>query len=175
MSSVFHRQTENRGCRRSCGQVPSQVRHIRQKLKITLSRRYLILLSLLPVVAVALLALTPDNAWAAKKKKTEEPELFGDAALGHKYHRQIVATYGTYDNDNGLAGYVQQVGEEIATHADGESFAWHFTILDSESINAFALPGGFIYITRALLTHLNSEAQLAAVLGHEIAHSASRH
>ncbi len=85
------------------------------------------------------------------------------------YHNQIVAAYGIYDL-NGLGEYVQRIGEQVAQHAETDEYQWRFTVLDNESINAFALPGGYIYITRALIAHLNSEAQLAAVLGHEIGH-----
>ncbi|MDH3587965.1 MAG: M48 family metalloprotease [Gammaproteobacteria bacterium] len=118
-----------------------------------------------------------DPAWAKKKQDKEnnaEQTEFGDAALGRKYHQQIVDTYGEYDI-NGLAEYVQQIGSEVAAHATGEKYTWHFTVLDDENINAFATPGGYVYVTRALIVHLNTQAQLAAVLGHEVGHITARH
>ncbi|MBT8137296.1 MAG: M48 family metalloprotease [Gammaproteobacteria bacterium] len=127
------------------------------------------------LIALTLCVAAP--GWAESRDKAEAAsagEEYGDAALGRKYHKQIIATYGQYDV-NGLAEYVQRIGSEVAAHAGGDAYTWHFTILDDESVNAFALPGGYIYITRALLAHLGSEAQLAAVLGHEIGHVTGRH
>lgn len=102
-------------------------------------------------------------------------EEFGDAALGRMYHAQIMQQLGEYESDTGLGEYVQRLGEELAAQAPGDAYTYRFTVLDLEMVNAFALPGGYIYVTRGLLAHLNSEAQLAAVLGHEIGHVAARH
>ncbi len=101
---------------------------------------------------------------------SEEKEI----ELGATEHSKIVAQYGVYQDKN-LGKYITMVGERIAKLSSRPDLEYHFTVLDSEEINAFALPGGFIYITRGLLTHMNSESELAAVLGHEIAHVTEKH
>lgn len=94
--------------------------------------------------------------------------------LGHKYHQQITKEMPVYP-DPKLAAYVEQVGQRMARVGDRPQLQFHFTLLDSKAVNAFALPGGYIYITRGLLAYLNTEAELAAVLGHEIGHVTARH
>lgn len=132
------------------------------------------------MLSVALLIGASDAAWAKKKNvEVEQPQEpaqpnLDDPAVAGMYHQRIVDVYGSYDN-NGLAAYVQKVGEQLAAQTEGVAFDWHFTILDMETVNAFATPGGYVYITRAMLALLNSEAQLAAVLGHEIGHITGHH
>lgn len=103
--------------------------------------------------------------------------------IGQEADRQIVAQYGVYD-DPKLAAYVDSLGQVILQHshlrrpetpAEFRNTPFVFRVLDSPIVNAFALPGGYIYVTRGLLAHVNNEAQLAVVLGHEIAHVAARH
>lgn len=94
--------------------------------------------------------------------------------LGRDSHQQIVDQYGLYD-DPELQRYVQDVGERLALNSHRTDLLYRFTVLDSDQVNAFALPGGYIYITRGILAYLNSEAELAAVLGHEIGHVTARH
>ena len=77
--------------------------------------------------------------------------------------------------DDALQGYVNRVGRWVASQSDRPELKWHFGVLDADSINAFALPGGYVFITRGLLRALASEAELAAVLGHEIGHVAMKH
>jgi len=74
-----------------------------------------------------------------------------------------------------LAEYVQGIGQRLARHSPRPDLDWHFGILDAETQNAFALPGGYVYVTRGLLVYLNSEDELAFVLAHEIGHVAARH
>lgn len=103
--------------------------------------------------------------------------------MGRVADREIVARYGTVD-DPELEAYVRRVGEAVlaTSHLRREgalpeyrAAKFAFRVLDSEAVNAFAIPGGFVYVTRGLLAHLDNEAQLAVVLGHEIAHVAARH
>ena len=77
--------------------------------------------------------------------------------------------------DTGLAAYVEALGQKLAKQSHRAGLEYRFTVLDSADVNAFALPGGFIYLTRGILAYLNSEAELAAVLGHEIGHVTARH
>ncbi|MDX1253323.1 MAG: M48 family metalloprotease [Gammaproteobacteria bacterium] len=101
---------------------------------------------------------------------SEEEEI----AMGREAAPDVLKRYRRYDNP-ALQAYVQSVGEQLAQRSHRPNLVYRFTVLDSTEVNAFALPGGYIYITRGLLAYLNSEAQLAAVLGHEIGHVTARH
>jgi len=97
-----------------------------------------------------------------------------EIAIGRKTHPKIIKRYGLY-KDPALQNYVQEIGARVASKSHRNNLIYRFTVLDSEQVNAFALPGGYIYITRGLLAYINSEAELAAVLGHEIGHVTARH
>ncbi|MDX2426481.1 MAG: M48 family metalloprotease [Cycloclasticus sp.] len=97
-----------------------------------------------------------------------------ELALGRQYSQQVMKEYRAYDNAT-LQQYVQSVGDRVARESHRKNLFYRFTLLDSTQVNAFALPGGYIYITRGLLVYLNSEAELAAVLGHELGHVTARH
>ena len=77
--------------------------------------------------------------------------------------------------DDGLQRYVNLVGSWVALQSGRTDIAWRFGVLDTEDINAFAAPGGYIFVTKGLYRRLNSEADLAGVLGHEIAHVTKKH
>ncbi|HQT32120.1 MAG TPA: M48 family metalloprotease [Thiobacillus sp.] len=77
--------------------------------------------------------------------------------------------------DDKLQRYVNQVGNWVALQSGSKERVWHFGVLDSEDINAFAAPGGYVFVTKGLYRRLNNEAELAGVLGHEIAHVTQRH
>ena len=94
--------------------------------------------------------------------------------IGRQTHAEVIKVFGEYD-DPELQRYVQEIGRRLAAHSHRPELIYRFTVLDSKDINAFALPGGYIYITRGLLAYLNDEASLAAVLGHEIGHVTARH
>lgn len=97
-----------------------------------------------------------------------------EIAQGTRYHQSIIAQYGVYD-DPALQAYVNQIGQTLAAKSHRQHLNFHFTLLDSPDINAFALPGGYVYITRGIMAYLNSEAEIAGVLGHEIGHVTARH
>ena len=103
-----------------------------------------------------------------KKKYAKEIE------IGKQAHRQIVSQFGIYRNKE-LQEYVEKVGRRVAKLSKRPDMEFTFTVLDDDMVNAMALPGGFIYVTRGILSHMNSEGELAAVLGHEIAHVTERH
>jgi predicted Zn-dependent protease len=94
--------------------------------------------------------------------------------LGQEEHRKIVAQFGIY-RDKELQAYVDKIGQRVAKQSSRPELEYTFTILNDEMINAMALPGGFVYVTRGILTHMNSESELAAVLGHEVAHVTQKH
>ncbi len=97
-----------------------------------------------------------------------------EIALGRQYNAEMLARNPELD-DPELSAYVQRVGEQLAQNSHRPELIYRFTVMDTVDVNAFALPGGYIYITRGLLVYLNSEAELAAVLGHEIGHVTARH
>jgi predicted Zn-dependent protease len=97
-----------------------------------------------------------------------------EAAIGREGYGATIAEYGQYDDSN-LGAYVDSVGRRVAAASEEPTLPWRFTVLDDPVVNAFAMPGGYIYVTRGLLAHMQSEAQLAGVLGHEIGHVTARH
>ena len=101
---------------------------------------------------------------------TENDEI----SLGRKYHAQVLQQTPAY-NDQELQDYVQKIGNSLSIKSHRPNLFYRFTVLDSPDINAFALPGGYIYINRGLMAYLSSEEELAAVLGHEIGHVTARH
>jgi predicted Zn-dependent protease len=95
--------------------------------------------------------------------------------VGADQHPKLVQEFGgTYDNA-GLAAYVERVGQSLARYSEVTDVQYSFTVLDDDNINAFALPGGYVHVTRGLLALASNEAELAGVLGHEIGHVAARH
>lgn len=98
----------------------------------------------------------------------------GEIEQGRKAHEEVIKFYGVYE-DQALQDYVNEIGQKLARVSQRPDLEWHFTVVDADDINAFALPGGYIYITRGIMSYLNSEAELAAVVGHEIGHVTARH
>ena len=74
-----------------------------------------------------------------------------------------------------VQAYVERLGKGLAAKSERPDLPWSFKVVDDPTVNAFALPGGYIYVTRGIMTHLRSEAELVAVLGHEIGHVTGRH
>ncbi len=97
----------------------------------------------------------------------------GDVKLGREADPEILKQMGYYDGPD-LQQYVAQVGQRVAAVSDSR-FNFQFKVVNQTYINARALPGGFVYVTRGMLANLNDEAQLAGILGHEITHVNSRH
>jgi predicted Zn-dependent protease len=97
-----------------------------------------------------------------------------DLAIGSKYAPEIEQQLGGKIENDQLQKYIESVGEKITRVSHRQDIEYHFTAVEHESINALALPGGYIFITRGLLEKLTTEAQLASVLGHEVAHVVSR-
>jgi len=106
-----------------------------------------------------------------------------ELAIGKTSDRDLIREMGLYPDD-ALSRYVTEVGERVLAESNlrqpdtpeiYRDLEFTFRVMDSPVVNAFALPGGYVYVTRGLLAHLNNEAQLAVVLGHEITHVAARH
>lgn len=94
--------------------------------------------------------------------------------IGRSADVDIRNEMGVYE-DEALLRYVETIGLKLAAGSHRPDLPWHFTVVDSPAINAFALPGGYLYITRGILAYLADEAQLAGVLGHEVGHVTARH
>ena len=94
--------------------------------------------------------------------------------MGKEADEEIVATVGLYDDPETQA-YVEALGRRIAAASERPNLPWTFRVIDDPAVNAFALPGGYVYVTRGILTHLGSEAELATVMGHEAGHVTARH
>ena len=97
-----------------------------------------------------------------------------EVAEGAKGHQEVLKEYGIYNNP-AVQSYVNALGQKLAAQSHRAHLQWHFTVLDSPEINAFALPGGYVYVTRGIMAYLESEADLAGVIGHEIGHVTARH
>jgi predicted Zn-dependent protease len=122
------------------------------------------------LVLTAACATNPATGKRQFSLMSEEQEI----QIGQHQDAQTRREMGVYDDD-ALQGYVTGVGLKLAEVSERPSLPWHFTVVDVPAINAFALPGGYIYITRGILPYLQDESQLAGVLGHEIGHVTARH
>jgi predicted Zn-dependent protease len=94
--------------------------------------------------------------------------------MGKEAAQQVQQSIG-FVEDPELQSYVAAIGKRMAAKSERPNLPWEFHVVNDAAVNAFALPGGFIYVTRGLLAHMNSEAELASVLGHEIGHVTARH
>lgn len=101
---------------------------------------------------------------------SEQQEL----AIGKESDPAVIAQFGLYPNDT-LQQFIKEKGKLMAAKSHRPSLPFEFRILDSDVINAFAVPGGYVYFTRGIMAHFNNEAQFAGVLGHEIGHITARH
>jgi predicted Zn-dependent protease len=97
-----------------------------------------------------------------------------EIAMGLEAAKEAASQMGVYPNPQ-LQRYVSDVGMPMAKASERPSLPWSFTVIDDPVVNAFALPGGPLFVTRGILAYMNSEAQLASVLGHEIGHVTAKH
>ena len=97
-----------------------------------------------------------------------------ETALGKQADQEISQTYGIYESP-ALSNYVNQLGQSISRVTQRPNLEYHFQVLDTPTVNAFAGPGGYVYVTRGILAYFNDEAELAGVIGHELGHVNARH
>jgi predicted Zn-dependent protease len=97
-----------------------------------------------------------------------------EIAMGNESHPAILAQFGEVQDEE-LQKYFNDIGQKMAALSHRPHLKWQFTVVDDSLVNAFAVPGGFIYFTRGILAYMNNEAELAGVLGHEIGHVTARH
>ncbi|OFW07304.1 MAG: hypothetical protein A3H96_17440 [Acidobacteria bacterium RIFCSPLOWO2_02_FULL_67_36] len=135
--------------------------------------RHRLIAFVLPLVAATVVTSCATNPATGKKELSLMSE-GQEIAVGQEMDAQVRREMGVY-NDPGLQRYVETVGMRLARASERPNLPWHFTVIDEPAVNAFALPGGYIYVTRGILPFLNDEAQLAGVLGHEIGHVSARH
>ena len=121
------------------------------------------------IIAVAC-AINPVTGKRQIMLMSEAQEL----ALGAQYDPQVVATFGEYKNDM-ILSFLKERTTEMGKISHRPNLVYHIKILDSPVVNAFAVPGGYIYLTRGILAQLNNEAELIGVLGHEMGHITARH
>ena len=123
-------------------------------------------------VAFAVLESCSVNPVTGKRQLaiSEQKEL----EMGAAYDPQVVAQYGLYQ-DQELQQFIETRGKEMAAVSERPNLPWSFKVVDSPVVNAFAVPGGYVYFTRGIMAHFNNEAQFAGVLGHEIGHVTARH
>ncbi len=128
----------------------------------------------LMLVLFALLTLTCSRNPVTGKKEFMLLSQKGELALGQQSDPGIVSTYGKYD-DNRIQAFINEKGQQMAKISHRSNLKYEFKVLDSPVVNAFAVPGGYVYFTRGILAHFNNEAEFAGVLGHEIGHITARH
>lgn len=126
------------------------------------------------VLTVSCVGSAPAGDPSGRKRTVLLSTEYDDVAVGEEAAREIEAEMGLYE-DAGLTAYVDEVGRRLIAYAPLRPFQYDFKIVDQMQPNAFALPGGHVYVSRGLLALANSEDELAGVLGHEIIHAAERH
>ncbi|GMQ81650.1 MAG: M48 family metallopeptidase [Rhodothermia bacterium] len=145
--------------------------------------RFLVAFLTIPLMAILISGCVVSRNPLSGNKRAYGYSWQQEIQMGRDADKQIVSQYGMYGDDE-LTEYIDSLGQALlqVSHLrrPGAEQEWvdtefFFRVLDSPVINAFALPGGYIYVTRGLLAHLENEAQLAVVLGHEIGHVAGRH
>src|SRR5688572_16450337 len=94
--------------------------------------------------------------------------------MGKSADPQIIQQFGLYP-DKGLQDFITEKGKKMAAISHRPNIEYHFRVVDSDVLNAFAVPGGYVYFTRGIMAHFNNEAEFAGVLGHEIGHITARH
>ena len=125
---------------------------------------------LLLLTACGSQVVNPVSGRTERSVMDEQAEL----AEGAKAHQAVLQEYGVLANP-ALQAYVNDLGQRLAKLSHRNQLKWTFTVLDSPEVNAFALPGGYVYVTRGIMAYMESEADLAGVIGHEIGHVTARH
>jgi len=126
--------------------------------------------SMLLAVATVACATNPVTGKSELSLLSESQEI----EIGRQESQKTLQSIGEYDNAAARA-LVRQVGMRMAQASERPQLPWEFHVLDDEQVNAFALPGGYIFVTRGIMTYMNNEAELASVIGHEIGHVTAMH
>jgi predicted Zn-dependent protease len=131
------------------------------------------------ILMMVVLGLTSSVAGCVRNPATGKRQIVlvseaQEIAMGRQSDPQVREEYGVVDSP-ALQKYIQSLGRRLVSVSHRPNLEWHFTVVDSPVVNAFAVPGGYIYLTRGILSYLGNEAELAGVLGHEIGHVTARH
>src|SRR5581483_11744406 len=129
-----------------------------------------LILTIVIAVTAAACATNPATGQRQLSLMSEDQEI----SIGRQQDAEVRREMGVY-GDRALQQYVSDIGLRLASASERPNLPWQFTLVDVAAINAFALPGGYIYVTRGIMPFLTDEAQLACVLGHEIGHVTARH
>jgi len=127
-------------------------------------RRFLIGLLVLPVLSCA--GLGQESYIISDEQEIE---------MGQQYHVELLKEMPEYQGDARIGEYIKAMGAEIAAQSDRPTLAYTFTVVASEEINAFAVMGGYVYVTMGLLRHASSGAEIATIIAHEVGHVSARH
>ena len=125
--------------------------------------------------ALLLLGACSNNPATGKQSFTAFMSPEKEIQVGTEEHPKMVQQFGGEYGDRALRAYVRNLGLSLAKTSEMPDLPWTFTVLNDNMVNAFALPGGFVYVTRGLLALASDEAELAGVLSHEIGHVTARH
>jgi len=136
----------------------------------TLKPLSILILTISLVLLIPSCAINPVTGKSELMFMSEEQEI----ALGMQYDPSVVSTFGIYEDET-LYKFIEAKGYEMGKISHRPQLEYHFKILDSPVVNAFAVPGGYIYLTRGILAQFNNEAELMGVLGHEMGHVTARH
>ena len=127
------------------------------------------------VIVITTLAGCSTNPATGERQFTALMSPTQENQVGAQENAKVLKIYGEPENSQNLQAYVNQVGQAVARDTERPDVQYRFTLLDSPMVNAFALPGGYVYVTRGLMALANSESELAGVIAHEIAHVTGRH
>src|SRR2546422_8944237 len=157
-------------CRRKGRKLANRQPGIFRPMATLIARRWGAGLTVLAALGSAGCAVNPATGARQLMLISESQEI----AMGREYDQEVAASIGLYP-DSALQRWIQQFGARLAATSERPNLPWTFHVVDDPVVNAFALPGGYIYVTRGILAHLNSEAELAGVVGHESGHVTARH
>jgi len=127
------------------------------------------------IVPLLMLGSCSTNPATGKQSFTAFMSVEKEKEVGATEHPKIVERFGGIYQDKNLNSYVTRIGSKLAQFSELPTLEYTFTILNDEKVNAFALPGGYVYVTRGLLAIVTDEAEMAGVLAHEIGHITARH
>jgi len=141
-----------------------------------------VVLSILCMGAVTAFGGDDSSEWRQRKVGKEKAAAAGTTSedvaeeirFGREIAARIIGRYGLYDNDE-LMKYVNLVGRTVAMNTGRQEIEFRFAVLNSEEVSAYAAPGGYIFVTRGAIEHMQDEAELAGTLAHEIAHVTQKH
>lgn len=136
-------------------------------------RRYAAVLVCVALIPLAAACTSLNPATGEKQFTLMSPE--DEARIGKSEHSKIIKQFGGVYDDPDIGGYVAQIGGRLVANSELAGRTFTFTVLNSPIVNAFALPGGYVYVTRGLIALANNEAELAGVLAHEVGHVTARH